>query len=119
MTIVTVLRNALEPFSFIFRTECRELNVLTNTVHWFGTKGMVSSTSIFSHGAILFFPVESILTVGWTDLISLKAGIDETVKWITDYRLENLPPSYIHKIEQGPPAAALLSAGRRLSETPF
>jgi dTDP-glucose 4,6-dehydratase len=36
---------------------------------------------------------------GWADRISLETGIDETVKWITDYRaqLEKLPQSYIHK----------------------
>ena len=36
---------------------------------------------------------------GWSDRISLETGIDETVKWITDYRaqLEKLPQSYIHK----------------------
>lgn len=37
--------------------------------------------------------------LGWQDLVSLEAGIDETVKWISDWReeLEKLPLNYVHK----------------------
>ena len=37
--------------------------------------------------------------LGWQDHVSLEAGIEETVKWINDYRdeLEKLPLNYIHK----------------------
>lgn len=37
--------------------------------------------------------------LGWEDRISLERGIDETVKWIMEYReqLEKLPMNYIHK----------------------
>lgn len=37
--------------------------------------------------------------LGWQDRVSLEAGIEETAKWITDYReqLEKLPLNYIHK----------------------
>jgi dTDP-glucose 4,6-dehydratase len=37
--------------------------------------------------------------LGWQDMISLEAGIDETVKWITDWReeLKTLPLNYVHK----------------------
>ncbi len=37
--------------------------------------------------------------LGWQDRISLEAGVEETVKWIRDYRgeLEGLPLNYVHK----------------------
>ena len=37
--------------------------------------------------------------LGWSDRITLEAGIEETLKWVKDYRseLEKLPLNYVHK----------------------